>query len=200
MNDGRVFEPESDDDLVARIAGGDQEALSALFTRRSPTVLRFALRITGVRATAEDITQDVFLTVIRLAHRYKPGRSSVVAWLCGIARNHARHRRRRDRTVPPDQLPSVAQRCTVASDPAEALEKTEDVEALRAAILSLPMRYREVVVLCGLQQLSYEEAADALGCAVGTVRSRLHRGRTLLARKLYPTTKPAKAARARCVV
>jgi RNA polymerase sigma-70 factor (ECF subfamily) len=87
-----------------------------------------------------------------------------------------------------------------ATDPGEALEKTEDVEALRAAILSLPMRYREVVVLCGLQELSYEEAAAAVGCAVGTIRSRLHRGRTLLARRLYARRKAAKAPRPRCVV
>ena len=56
--------------------------------------------------------------------------------------------------------------------------------ALRRALLELPVRYREAIVLCDLQELSYADAADALGCAVGTVRSRLHRGRALLARRL----------------
>jgi RNA polymerase sigma-70 factor (ECF subfamily) len=58
------------------------------------------------------------------------------------------------------------------------------LDALRRAVLSLPLRYREAVVLCDLQETPYAEAADALGCAVGTVRSRLHRGRALLAAKM----------------
>jgi hypothetical protein len=62
--------------------------------------------------------------------------------------------------------------------------RVERVEAVRRAVLSLPLRYREAVVLCDLQELSYADAAGALGCAVGTVRSRLHRGRALLASKL----------------
>ena len=64
------------------------------------------------------------------------------------------------------------------------LTRAESIDALRQAVLTLPVRYREAVVLCDLQEMSYADAAVALGCAVGTVRSRLHRGRALLALKL----------------
>jgi RNA polymerase sigma-70 factor (ECF subfamily) len=73
-------------------------------------------------------------------------------------------------------------------DPLEDLTRAEAVASLRKAILTLPLRYREAVVLCDLQELSYAGAAEALGCAVGTVRSRLHRGRALLASKLTART------------
>jgi RNA polymerase sigma-70 factor (ECF subfamily) len=67
------------------------------------------------------------------------------------------------------------------------LTRAESIEALRQAVLTLPLRYREAVVLCDLQELSYADAAVVLGCALGTVRSRLHRGRALLASKLSAT-------------
>jgi len=204
MNAGAPLDSADDDSLVARIALGDADAFSTLFRRRCNTVLQFALHMTGVRAIAEDVTQDVFLTVIRQANRYKAGESNVTAWLYGIARNHVRHRLRRDRPVVSlddsgvfeQELPNDI------GDPSRDLARAEDLDALRKAILGLPKRYREVVVLCSLQQLSYVDAAAALGCAVGTVRSRLHRGRALLAVKLGATSRPAQAQprRARCVV
>ena len=73
---------------------------------------------------------------------------------------------------------------TVDADALGDLTRAESIEALREAVLTLPVRYREAVVLCDLQEMSYADAASALGCAVGTVRSRLHRGRALLAVKL----------------
>ena len=76
-------------------------------------------------------------------------------------------------------------------DPAADLTRAEGIDRVRKAVLTLPVRYREVVVLCDLQELSYAETADALGCAVGTVRSRLHRARALLAAKLSPAVQSA---------
>jgi RNA polymerase sigma-70 factor (ECF subfamily) len=70
--------------------------------------------------------------------------------------------------------------------PLEDLSRTETIESVRRSVLALPERYREVVVLCDLQEMSYVEAAEVLGCAVGTVRSRLHRARALLIEKLRP--------------
>src|SRR4030095_14232441 len=81
-----------DDALMSRIAAGDQDAFTELFRRRRNEVYRVALLMTGSAAVAEDIAQDVFLAVMRDAGRYETGRSTVTAWLCGIARNHARRR------------------------------------------------------------------------------------------------------------
>ena len=178
--------PPTDDELLARIAMGDATAFTALFRRRQGEVFRFALHMIGSPAGAEDVTQEVFLTLMRDAGRYQPGRSSGIAWLCGIARNHALRRLERERSTVPleDEALPEHQALAVTSDPLGDLTRSEQLEALRRAVLSLPVRYREVVVMCVLQELSYLDAARAIGCAVGTIRSRLHRGRALLAAKM----------------
>ena len=177
----------TDEDLLRRTAAGDGEAFAALFERRQGDVYRFALHMTGERAVADDVTQDVFLIVMRDAHRYEPGRSTATAWLCGIARNVARQRFDRDRplqSLATDQAGDGGIGPTVHPDPLGDITHAERLATLRAALLSLPVRYREAVVLCDLQELTYAEAADVLGCAIGTVRSRLHRARALLTVKL----------------
>jgi RNA polymerase sigma-70 factor, ECF subfamily len=177
--------PTSDEQLLARIAAGAADALAALFRRRQADVYRFALHMSGVAAVAEDVTQDVFLIVMRDADRYQPGRSTVTAWLCGIARNCVRQRLEREgRWESLDESGGEDSRTMVHPDPLGELARTERVAMLRRAVLALPVRYREVVVLCDLGELSYAEAADALGCAIGTVRSRLHRARTMLAARV----------------
>jgi RNA polymerase sigma-70 factor (ECF subfamily) len=168
----------TDEQLIAAVAAGDREAFAALYSRRRPDVYRFALHMTGVPAVAEDVAQDVFLAVIREAGRYTPGRSGVVPWLLGIARNHALRRITERRHEP---LPPEGREPAVTADPADAIARGRDIETIRAALVTLPVAYREAVVLCDLQELSYQEAADAAGCAIGTIRSRLHRGRGLLA-------------------
>ncbi len=173
-----------DDELVRRTAAGDADAFGALYRRRRPDVFRFALHMTGDETVAEDVVQDAFMTVMRDAGRFDPGRGAVTPWVCGIAKNHLRQRLARDRRLEPlahDEEPAAQ---TVVADALGELIRAEKVEVLRRAVLSLPLRYREVVVLCDLQELSYQGAADALTCAVGTVRSRLHRGRALLAVKV----------------
>jgi RNA polymerase sigma-70 factor (ECF subfamily) len=176
----------ADEALIARIVSGDEAAFTALFRRRQADVYRVALLMTGSPATAEDVTQEVFLVVMREAARYEAGRSTVKAWLCGISRNQARRRLDRDRRIEPigeDPEREIAQ-AVVHPDPVGDLDHLEQVQALRQAILKLPLRYRDVVVLCDLEELSYVDAAAALDCAVGTVRSRLHRARALLAAKM----------------
>ena len=180
------FEPTSDDVLLARIAMGASESLAVLFRRRQADVYRFALHMSGAVAVAEDVTQDVFLIVMRDAGRYEPGRSTVAAWLCGIARNCVRQRLERDgrwESLVEEAAGDDAQ-AVVLPDPLSDLTRSERVAMLRRAVIALPVRYREVVVLCDLEELTYAEAADALGCAIGTVRSRLHRARTMLAARL----------------
>lgn len=177
---------DTDDDLIGRVAQGDAQAFALLFRRRQGEVYRFALHMTGTPAAADDVTQDAFMVVMRTAARYETGRSGVAAWLCGIARNCARQRLGRERAFQPlDEVEDEAiEEAGSAADPLIDLTRAEGIAQVRRAVLSLPLRYREVVVLCDLQELSYAEAADALACAVGTVRSRLHRGRQLLASKL----------------
>jgi RNA polymerase sigma-70 factor, ECF subfamily len=175
----------SDDSLIAGIAAGQAEAFTALFRRQHPDIYRFALHMTGSPAMADDVTQDVFMVVMRDAARYQPGRSSVAAWLLGIARNCAYQRLDRARPYRSlDGPPEIANGLSVHPDPVGDLTRAELVARLRKAVLVLPVRYREVVVLCDLQELSYAEAAAVLGCAIGTVRSRLHRARGLLAARL----------------
>ena len=179
-----TFEPEqcSDDLLVAGIAARSAEAFTALFRRRQAEIYRFALHVTGSPALAEDVTQDAFVIVMRDAARYQPGRSTVSAWLCGIARNCARQRLDRDRRL--EALTDDEGRSAIESDPLSELDRARRVAGLRRALMALPLRYREVIVLCDLQELSYAEAADVLECAIGTVRSRLHRARGLLAARV----------------
>jgi RNA polymerase sigma-70 factor (ECF subfamily) len=175
-----------DDELVRRTAAGDADAFGALYRRRRPDVFRFALHMTADEAVAEDVVQDTFMTVMAEAGRFDPDRGAVTPWLCGIAKNHLRQRLTRDRRLEPlahDEEPGT-EAVAAEADALGELIRAEKVEGMRRAVLSLPLRYREVVVLCDLQELSYQSAADALTCAVGTVRSRLHRGRALLAVKL----------------
>lgn len=173
------------DDLIARIAGGDREAFGELYRACRPDIYRFAVHMTGSSAMAEDVVQDVFLAVIDSAARYRPGRSSVVLWLLGIASNHVRRWRQRRTFMPlPAETSGDGRWMSAESDPVGDLTRRQHEVELTRALLALPARYREVIVLCDLQELSYDAAASGLGCAIGTVRSRLHRGRALLARAL----------------
>jgi RNA polymerase sigma-70 factor, ECF subfamily len=176
----------ADDVLLARIAAGDVDALAELFRRQQQAIYRFALHLSGSPALADDVTQDVFVAVIRDAGKFEPGRAAVPAWLCGIARNFVRRRLALDRGARSidDDEGFEAALPIVTPDPIADLTTTERIEALRRAVLALPMRYREAVVLCDLQEMSYVDAAATLECPVGTVRSRLNRGRALLAAKM----------------
>jgi RNA polymerase sigma-70 factor (ECF subfamily) len=173
------------DELIARIAAGDREAFAELYRQCRPDVYRFAAHMSGSAALAEDIVQDVFVAVIESAARYRSGRSGVIPWLLGIASNHVRRWRHRRRMLPmPVAETGGGRRLWVASDPVGDLTRIQHEAALTRALSELPIRYREVIVLCDLEELSYEAAAAALDCAIGTVRSRLHRGRAKLAAAL----------------
>ncbi len=179
-----------DDQLLVLAARGDAEAFALLFRRRQGDVYRFALHMTASPSIADDVTQETFLSVMRDAGRYEAARATVAAWLCGIARNHVRRRLDRDRRLQPfadlpnDESTSAFDPVALDQDPLGDLTRAERIDALRDAILALPVAYREAVVLCDLEEMSYLDAANALGCALGTVRSRLHRGRALLASRL----------------
>ena len=172
-----------DDDLLRLLRTGDEEAFMTLYRRRGGPVYRFALQMSGSAAVAEEVTQDVFLAVLGGAAGYDPARGTLQSWLYGVARNHVLRSIDRDRRYSQSGEEEPVEAAFTES-PLDDLTRSEKLESVRQAVLALPPRYREVVALCDLQELSYEEAARAIGCAVGTVRSRLSRGRALLAEKL----------------
>lgn len=189
--------PDTDEDLLIRVHSGDEQAFVSLYRRRQGAIFRFALHMTGVEAQAEDIVQEVFLTLLRGDCGFDPGRGSLSGYLFGIARKLVlRHVERGRLDVALDTgleesgLPELA----VDDDPAVDLSRREGLDALRRAVLALPRRYREVVVLCDLEETDYSDAAEALGCPIGTVRSRLHRARALLLEKLKQDRNAKRAA------
>lgn len=175
----------SDDVLIAGIASGDRDAFAELYRRHRSDICRFAVHMCGSVTLAEDIVHEAFLAVIDSASRYRAGQTTARLWLLGIARNHVRRARAsRPMLDLHDEEANGANALTVHVDPVGDIERQRHLDALRRAVVALPVRYREAVVLCDLQELSYADAAVALRCAIGTVRSRLHRGRALLARRL----------------
>src|ERR1044071_4365653 len=197
----------SDTELLRSMLAGDDEALPLLYRRRQAGVYRFALQMSGSKAIAEDVTQEVFLFLMREGHVFDPAKGSVSAFLFGVARNHVLRRLRVEQLLSPlgDDSDEDVSFAEPSSDlcPLEDLTRAETIESVRKAVLSLPSKYREVVVLCELQDVSYVETAEILGCAIGTVRSRLHRARALLLEKLRPVaeieeTGAASVKSARC--
>ena len=181
-----------DDELLTSVAAGDASAFTELFRRRQADVYRFAVHMTGSVATSEDVVQDVFLVVMRDATKYEAGRATVVAWLCGIARNCVRQRLDRDRRLTSLDVGDGREPAADAGGPADPLAdllRTERIDTVRRAVQTLPVPYREALVLCDLQELPYVDAAAALGCPVGTVRSRLHRARAMLAARLSASSR-----------
>ena len=174
-----TVEDRIDAQLLAEIAAGDEQAFVDLYRRRHNDVYRFAFAMAKSRSFAQDVMQEVFLNVLENARRFDSAKGSVRAWLFGCARYVTLDRLRVERRLTDDMPPD-----DVALDADERLGTDQRIERLHAAIARLPVEYREALVLCGLQELSYAETATVLGCPVGTVRSRLHRGRVLLAAML----------------
>jgi RNA polymerase sigma-70 factor (ECF subfamily) len=177
----------TDEELMRQTAAGDRHAFAALYQRHSTSVYRFARLMTGSGAAAEDVVQEVFLVVMRDASRFDPERASLSSYLYGIARHHTRRRLLRQRRFVPLEAGDATHEAAAASDPAGDALRASELRRLRRAIVALPSRYREVLVMCDLQDLSYADAASSLGCAIGTVRSRLHRARELLKKKMRRT-------------
>jgi RNA polymerase sigma-70 factor, ECF subfamily len=187
----------SDNELLRLMLAGDEDALAQLYGRRQPAVYRFALQMSGSKPVAEDVTQEVFLFLMREGHVFDPERGALSAFLLGVARNYVLRRLRVDHLLSPlgDDGEEDGAGLQSSSDlcPLDDLTRAETIETVRRAVLSLPPKYREVVVLCELQDVSYVETAEILGCAIGTVRSRLHRARALLLTKLRPAESVADA-------
>jgi RNA polymerase sigma-70 factor, ECF subfamily len=148
--------------------------------RYGDTVFTMAYRLTGDRDEARDLAQDVFVRVYRNLDRYRPG--TFEGWLYRITKNLFLDRVRRRARVRMEPLPDEEWRQPPESGPgpAEAVEAGVLRGDLELALQDLAPTFRTAVVLCDVQGLSYEEIATATGWPIGTVRSRIHRGRRLL--------------------
>jgi RNA polymerase sigma-70 factor, ECF subfamily len=153
-------------------------------TRYGPVIYTMAYRLTGDRDEARDLTQDVFVRVYRNLDRYQPG--TFEGWLYRITKNLFLDRVRRGGRLRLEPLPEEEWRqpAEPTPGPAEQLEQGVLHGDLEQALLALPGSFRTAVVLCDVQGLTYEEIAAATGWPLGTVRSRIHRGRRLLRREL----------------
>lgn len=178
------YPAQSDRELVERTAAGDREAFATLYRRHQGAVYRFARLMTGSTPTAEDVVQEVFLILMKDAAKYDAARAALTTYLFGVTRRVTRRRLVRESRLVAVDVARDVERWGVTPDVGEALERTDALQRLRRAILSLPTRYREVVILCDLEGVRYDTAAASIGCAVGTIRSRLHRARQMLATKL----------------
>jgi RNA polymerase sigma-70 factor (ECF subfamily) len=181
-----MIEVERDDrTLLDAARRGDEDAFARLYAAHHPPIYRYALHMCGA-AAADDIVQDTFLALLIRTNRFDPARGPLLAYLCGIARHHMLKRLAIARFESPldDDAAEGGVFPVHVATALDDLSRAETIETVRAAIQSLPLVYREVVVLCELQELDYAAAAAIIERPVGTVRSRLHRARALLTSKL----------------
>ncbi|MCW2132826.1 RNA polymerase sigma factor SigE [Arthrobacter sp. VKM Ac-2550] len=153
-------------------------------TNHSAKVYRLAYRLTGNKYDAEDLTQEVFVRVFRSLENFKPG--TLDGWLHRITTNLFLDQARRKSRIRFDGLADDAEARIPGRDPGPERSfefNNLDVD-VQAALEDLPPDFRAAVVLCDLEGLSYDEVSAALGVKLGTVRSRIHRGRTMLREKL----------------
>jgi len=179
---------EKPETLLKRAVRGDEQAFVELYHRHQGPLYRYALRMTGSPWAAEEVVQEVFLVLIRDPRKYQAERGELGAFLFGVARNRVmKHLERTPRELSLDVMNADGSAWNEPEDPLTPMmitEKRERIEQVREAVLGLPAEFREAVVLCELEEMTYEEAANACGCPIGTIRSRLHRGRALLLAKL----------------
>ncbi len=186
----------SDESLfIDKLKAGDASAFDTLVDRYSGDIFALLFRITENAEDSSDLTQDTFLRALRAIKSFR-GDSELKTWLFRIAINESRNRfrwwkrRKRDVTISLDA--TIGNTETPLSDiiadrsisPEDAALLREREYAIKAALLDIPDVYREAIVLCDIEGLSYEETAAALGIGMGTVKSRISRGREELRKRL----------------
>ncbi len=187
---------ESDGELVARFLSGDRDAFEQIVLRHQDRVFRLCFRILDSRQLAEDAAQEVFVKVFKNLHRFR-GDSQLSTWMYRVTLNHCRNvhayrSRRRERAHLSldvgDSNQEGTRRAPELSDPGpdaeEGLLADERRRLLRAELDMLEPLWREILILRDVEGLSYEETAAALNIAPGTVKSRIHRARSELRRRM----------------
>jgi len=169
--------------LLHEALRGDNTAFDALYRTHRTALFQFAWRLTGSVAAAEDVTQECFLALLG-GSRFDSGHGTLRTYLFGIARHlawkHVRLEDRETESCEADDSPAAA------ADPLSGLMARERAALVEQAILALPPLQREALILSEYEELSLEEIAAIAGVDVGTVKSRLHRARQALRRRLVP--------------
>lgn len=160
-----------DASLVRRMAGGDEDALRALYAAYGRRIFAYAYRLTGSRPLAEEVVQDSLLAAWQGAGRFR-GESRVLTWLLGIVHRQALNatRRKRLHSVDLERAAPVADRAPGPQARAEGLDRRR---VLKAALAELSLNHQAVLELVFYQELCLKEVAEVCGCPVGTVKSRL---------------------------
>jgi len=173
--------PGNEAELLTRVVSGDRAAFDAIMRTHEDRVFSVCLRILGDREGALDATQDTFLTVFRKATQFQ-GRSALGTWIYRIAVNTCYDQLRRSRRRPTQSLSDHVD----PSDPSaeEAMESAALRPEIETALALIPTDFRDAVILSDLEGLTMPEAAEVLGVPIGTVKSRVFRGRRLLAEHL----------------
>jgi RNA polymerase sigma-70 factor (ECF subfamily) len=191
----------TDEELLSAALAGDERAFGELYRRWQGPMIRFARQMCGADGGAEDVVQEVFVALLENGQQFDPARGPLAAYLYGVARHQARRRLRTDGryTALDDERAEAEEAGSIGGmsgasnggpvldldmDVGAVLDRRLSIDLVHRLVLTLPVLYREALVLCDLHELGYAEAAAALGCPVGTVRSRLHRARALLADKV----------------
>jgi len=187
--------PPAETEFIERLKRGDAAAFEEWVAERSGEIYGLLFRLTENSEEARDLTQETFLRAFQSIGRFR-GEADLRTWIYRIAINQARNRwrwwrrRRRDSTVSLDAAqgqsnqPLIATLVEASENPEQQTLAHERQTALRTALQKLGMSYRETVILRDIEGLSYEEIAAALGINIGTVKSRLARGRQELRRRL----------------
>jgi len=171
-----------DQELLRQLARGNQAAFNTCYERYQGPIYRFAWHMSGNQTSAEEVTQEVFLRLIHKPGKFDAAKGTLASYLFGIARNVVRRQMATSfLDVPLDDAELADEAAFAAdSDVLSDLDRQERVEWLQKSVLALPAPYREALILCDLEEMSYPEAAAVLDCPEGTVASRLHRARAML--------------------
>jgi RNA polymerase sigma-70 factor (ECF subfamily) len=180
----------SDAELVKGCLAGNQAAWETIVRQHHQRIYNLAYRFTGRFDEAEDLAQEIFLKVYRSLASYRPESGALITWIVRVGRNHLidhyrRFRTERSKTDPLETAyDKVEENPARYASPAEALEQRELSERIHRALLRISDELREAVTLRDLEGFSYEEVAEILKVPVGTVKSRINRGRLELAKAL----------------
>jgi RNA polymerase sigma-70 factor, ECF subfamily len=179
--------PDSIDTLIRRCLAGDQFAWEAIVRQYRRKVFNVAYKFVGKHDEAEDLTQDIFLKIFKSLDTFDR-RANFQTWLISVSRNlcidHYRSVRKERETIDRDVDTAELSAAAPGQSQMAALEQRDRVELLREALASLPKTLRTAVLMRDLQELSYHEIAQALRLPEGTVKSRINRGRSELARQI----------------
>jgi RNA polymerase sigma-70 factor, ECF subfamily len=180
-------QPQPIDEIIQRCLGGDQAAWESIVRQHWRKVFNIAYKFVGKHDEAEDLTQDVFLKIFKSLNTFDR-RANFQTWLISVSRNlcidHYRSVRKERETINRDVDPGDLSPASTTASPYAQIELRDRVTLLRLALDKLAPTLRTAVMMRDIQEMSYQEIADKLSLPEGTVKSRINRGRTELARQI----------------